>query len=286
MSQKILIIDSSALAHRVKYSLKELSHDFTDTGVIYGFLNTILTLAKEFETNKFVFTFDDASYLRKQIYNGYKYKDPNNELTPEEIEVNEKCYTQINLLYKEILPDLGFVNVYKQEGLEADDLIASIAITNNKKHEMVIVSGDEDLYQLLEFAPMYKSKKGLYTIDDFIAEYDIHPSNWWKVKALAGCKSDKVPGVPRVGEKTAIKYLKGRLKETTEAHKNISASDDVIQRNAKLVRLPFPGTKRIRIKPQPKLKVGDFIAMSNKYNMKSYLKNDRLALWTAYFEMK
>lgn len=285
--QNHLIIDSSSLAHRVKYSLKDLSVEFTNTGVIYGFLNTILYLSREFETNKFVFTFDDQSYLRKQVFPDYKKKDVNKELTPEEIEANEKCMNQINLLYTDILPSLGFTNIYKQSGLEADDVIASICFTNRDKYKMTIVSNDEDLYQLLSCADMYKPVKSiLYTIKDFRSEYEIHPNSWWKVKAIAGCKSDKVPGIVGVGEKTAIKYLKGQLKETTQAYSNIKNSIDIIDRNTELVRLPFPGTKRIRIKPQPKFKIGDFIAISQKYNMKSYLKTDRLSLWTAYFEMK
>lgn len=284
MNEPILIIDSSSLAHRVKHSLKNLSHEAMPTGIIYGFFNSILHIMKNLETNNLVFTFDSSSYLRKNIYSGYKNKDQNKELSEEDKELNQRCYDQINLLYEEILPKIGFNNIYKQDGLEADDLIASIAIMNDGKK--VIVSSDEDLYQLLNHSDMYKSKKGLYTKNDFIKEYNIDPDEWWKTKAIAGCKSDKVPGVDGVGEKTAIKYLNKELKTNSKAYIAIKNNQEMIKRNKKLVKLPFIGTKKIKLVKQKPLNLSNFIAICQKYNLKSYLNSEKLAVWTAYLELQ
>lgn len=284
MSSPILIIDSSSLAHRVKHSLKNLSHEATYTGIIYGFFNSLLHIMKKTETNKLVFTFDSASYFRKNIYSGYKIKNNDKELSEDEKLLNQRCYDQINLLYEEIIPTLGFNNIYKQDGLEADDIIASIAIMN-KNANLIIVSNDEDLYQLLDYADMYKSKHGIYTKDDFIKDHNIEPSEWWKVKAIAGCKSDKVPGVEGVAEKTAIKYLNNELKFDSKAYKEIKKQQDMIKRNKKLVKLPFAGTKKIKLVPQNRMYLSNFISICQKYNLKSYLQSEKLAVWTAYLEL-
>jgi 5'-3' exonuclease len=86
-------------------------------------------------------------------------------------------------------------------------------------------------------------KKKAVTLQSFSKETGLEPWEWAKVKAIGGCKTDEVPGIPGVGEKTAIKYILGKLKPDSAAYKAIKANKEIITRNRKLVELPFEGTQ-------------------------------------------
>ena len=91
-------------------------------------------------------------------------------------------------------------------------------------------------------------KKKTITAGWFEKEYGIGPSMWADVKALAGCPGDCVEGIVGVGEKTAIKFLTGNLKTSTKAYGCIIEGREIWNRNLELVRLPYEGTPKLRLK--------------------------------------
>ena len=104
----------------------------------------------------------------------------------------------------------------------------------------VIVSTDQDLWQLLsgDRVTVWNPRtKKMLTEQAFRERWGIGPSQWADVKAIAGCPGDGVPGVPGVGEKTAAKFMAGRLKDTTKAYNRVVEANDLWERNLRLVRL-------------------------------------------------
>jgi len=235
-----LIIDSNFLCYRAKHSIPTLSFKGFETHIIFSFLNQIITLADKFETSRVIFCWDSRQSFRKILYPDYKAKrkESRDKRLPEEVQFDNLCYEQYEILRRIVLPELGFKNVHRVTGLESDDLIAFLAKTATE--ETVIVSSDGDLYQLLDDkVSMYNpTKKKMITAKTFENEWGITPPLWGEVKALAGCSTDNVEGVKGVGEKTAIRYLKGELKEGVVL-KRIKESGDIINRNASLVILPY-----------------------------------------------
>jgi DNA polymerase-1 len=112
------------------------------------------------------------------------------------------------------------------------------------------VSRDQDLYQLLSpsvclFDPL---SNGGMTEPQFRDKYGLPPSEWAEVKALAGCSSDNITGASRIGEATAVKYLRGDLHKIEGFRRKIIEafySCGAVEQNLKLTRLPFPGTPRV-----------------------------------------
>lgn len=252
---KWVIIDVSFLCYRAFYSFRGLTHNDVPTGIIYGFMREVVLLSRKFRTEGLVFCFDKGVGVRTEIYPAYKQKRKTTT-DPEEIEIKREVARQIGIIRDKILPAVGYENIFFQSGYESDDVIASITQTLPKGDSAVMISADADLLQLIQdHVTFYDPKKDKeITRAVFKKEYGIEPSDYWKVKTLAGCTSDEVPGIPGVGEKTAIKYLRGELKATTQAHQKITAArkeGTLIRRNRKLTKLPFPGTYSFRLK-QPK----------------------------------
>ena len=184
-----------------------------------------------------------------------------------------------------VLPKFGFKNNFIQTGMEADDVIAGI--TQNYKEEIVIISADQDLYQLLSpTVSMYSTKsKKLTTDDSFTEKYNITPKEWITVKQIAGCNTDNVTGILRVGEKTAIKYIKGALGEHTKAYNNIVQGSTIIERNEALVKLPFKGTKIPKIKQDKTFYLANFIEITDEYGFRSMQQIETLNQWIEQFGM-
>ena len=217
-------------------------------GVSFGFLSSVLVLGERFKTNKFVFCWDGGSGKRKGVFKDYKLSRA--AKTEEETKQRAELYAQFRALQHEVLPSLGFQNQIHQFNLEADDVIAQ-AIKDHQSQQFGIVSSDKDLLQLLRFKNckfQHQPSSGKeVTAFSFLKEYRIPAREWAMVKAIAGCPTDGVPGIKGVGEKTAIKYI---LDELPDCQKRwaISESLELIQRNYRLVALPFKGTKQTQIK--------------------------------------
>jgi len=255
MGKKWLILDCNYLCHRAKYATPDFSYGGSPTGVIYGFLRFLPMLQEELISERLVFCWDSRTNKRYNLLPEYKahrraHKD---EMTAEEIRFEKMFRAQMRLLRQKYLPLIGFSNVFVQKGMESDDLIASICKNSLGEDDYaVIVSSDHDLYQLLcpEVSMYDPIKRELFTWKDFRKQYHISPRHFAKVKALAGCTTDNVPGIQGVGEITACKYLRGVLSTTSKIYAKIEdEKHEVMKRNRKLVQLPLKGTKVFPLRP-------------------------------------
>jgi DNA polymerase-1 len=247
----ILICDGNAICHRSIHTTGELKYNGEFTGIKYGFFSQLYMILQKYKPENICFVWDSRSSKRKEIYPSYKEKrsQKKKEQTKEEKIFYGKCFEQFDELYEEILPKIGIKNNYKVKGLEGDDLIASICLNN--KGRKVIATSDNDMYQLLNNETVIYDirKKKEFTKDDFFKEYEIDATEWVNIKCMAGCSSDEVEGIDRVGIDTAIKYLKKQLKEKSKIYQRIVSdkSIEICDRNIKLVKLPFEGTPKIKV---------------------------------------
>ena len=284
--KKVLIIDSNALCHRARHSMKGSGLSFNElrTDIIYSFLGQLLLIGEELDCPNITFVWDSRRNYRKRKYSWYKERP---EVEDEEMEeINNAVIPQFSKIRRHVIPGLGFKNNYIVSGYEADDLIASI-VFNNPKYEFVIVSRDNDLLQLLsKTCSMYdfQSKK-MKTVETFKKEFGIEPDQWSEVKAIAGCSSDKIPGVYKVGEKTAAAYLRGDLKKTYKTYKSIISNKEIVDRNRPLVKLPYNGTPVIKLKDKWKVDYVNFYEVFEKYGMNSFMTTDSIYRWQRAFNL-
>ncbi len=299
-----VIIDCNNICHIAKHAFgADLSHQEELTGVMWSFLRTLLRLAKQFETNQFLFCWDSRKSYRKLEFPDYKA----NRIKPQtegERDTNKKIYDQFTKLQKEILPAIGFRNIYQHTGWEADDIIAVVLrylvvgiAMGNVEGPPVIVSTDKDMYQLLDHCIIYRplpgTSKEVVTYKTFRERYGVLPQQWVHVRALEGDDSDNIPGIKGVGTKSAIKFVQGTLKPTTKVRKTImlEESQAIIKRNVRLMELPYselPRTAKATDRMFPivkdeKLSLDAFIQISEKYSFMSFLKTAALEEWTNLF---
>jgi len=281
---KTLLIDCHFLGHRARFIHGELiTRSGVPSGVIFGFLDQIKTLMYAMETTDIVFCWDSFHSIRKTMSSEYKNKK-GKPLSPVEIQSLKVAKDQFKKLRRSLLPDMGFVNNFIQKGYEADDVMASI-VNSYKNKEFVIASADQDLYQLLnDHTSMYDMKKKiLYTEASFEKEFGIPINKWPQVKAIAGCSSDNVIGIERVGEKTACSYLRGELKSHTKAYAKIEAQqEEMLQRNMPLVKLPLSGINKFIIRKN-KLNFEHFLDVCYAYEFESFINGPIIEEWRTIF---
>jgi DNA polymerase I len=244
MPQTWLVFDVDCLGYRAFYKTGHLEWDGQPTGVVYGVLQTVRNLMDRFNTQRIVFCFDDGEPVRKAALSSYKgaRKLKREQMSEDDRARWQSMKKQINDLKTKLLFKIGFMNVLWQYGYEADDLIASVC--HSVSDDIIIVSSDQDLYQLLSkgVCIYHPQKDQIYDRSDLIADYGITPRHWAMVKAIAGCTSDSITGVPGVGEVTAIKYITGELPSSHRSFKKIIQYKEDIQRNLNLTTIPYPGT--------------------------------------------
>lgn len=246
----ILLIDGNFIAHRTFYSSGRRGQN--ETGIIFGFCRDILTLIDRFIPSNVCMCFDYGKSIREKSYPEYKANRRNKKRTDDEIEARKRFDQDVDTLMFVLLKRLGFKNIFHFNGFEADDVIARLV--QILPNELVIVSADQDLYQLLDPNTVMYNPRSNETINHkkFKSKYGIHVNGWPLVKAIAGCTTDNITGVKGVGEITAIKYLNGQLtnKETCNRIRN---SQELINSNLELVKLPHaecPTTIRVVKQPE------------------------------------
>lgn len=284
--KKLLIIDCNNLCYSSFYTFGSLSHLEKKTGVIFGFIQKIFSLAKKFKTNEFIFCWDSRKSYRGLIYPEYKANRRKDLSEQEKIDLN-LAFNQFTELRRKVLPMMGFNNNFMQVGYEADDLIAEV-VNKNQNVDNVIVSTDQDMYQLLDKALMYNHKtKKKINEKVFTDEYSISSDLWAEVKAIAGCSTDNVIGIVGVGELTAIRHLTdklpdGKIKSSIESKEG----REIIERNRKLVCLPFQGRKELKINfKKDDLSKEKFINVFMKYGFESLLKKEVVENWAKVFNL-
>ena len=221
--ERVLILDSNSLMNRAFYALPPTltNNEGVHTNAIYGFTNMLLKMKDDINPDYIVATFDKkAPTFRHEAYGDYK---AGRKKMPDELR------EQFPLI-KEMLTLLG-INIYELDGFEADDIIGTAAKEAAKEGmEVFIVTGDKDALQLADAnINVIITKKGVsetaeYNKEAFIKEFEVTPTQFIDVKGLMGDKSDNIPGVPGVGEKTAFKLIKeyGSVEEVLKNIDNIS----------------------------------------------------------------
>ncbi|HAA89681.1 MAG: DNA polymerase I [Thermoanaerobacterales bacterium 50_218] len=211
--KKLVILDGNSLAHRAFYALPLLS---TTTGqftnAVYGFTNMLQKVVRQENPDYLAVAFD-AGKITFRHHDYEKYK-AHRIATPPELR------PQFPLI-KKILAALR-IPVLEVEGYEADDIIGTVARAAAEQGiETMIVTGDRDMLQLVtENVHALITRKGISELERYSPElvkkkYGIEPSQIPDFKGLVGDPSDNIPGVPGIGEKTAVKLLKqfGTLEE-------------------------------------------------------------------------
>lgn len=202
-----VLIDGKSLFYRGYYAMPHLSTaDGRPTGGVYGFASLALELVRQLRPDYVAVAWDKAKTnirRRRAIYPEYK---ANRHPAPPDF------YQQIPIL-RQLLEALGWP-FYEVDDYEADDIIGTLSKQANRAGiHTVIASSDLDMLQLIDDdTEVYALKKGLSSIDRFDvkafqAKYGIRVDQFLDLKSLKGDSSDNIPGVPGVGEKTAVALL-------------------------------------------------------------------------------
>lgn len=206
MAEKVVLIDGNSIAYRAFFALPLLNNDKgVYTNAVYGFTTMLLKILEEDQPDHLLVAFDAGkTTFRHETYQEYK---GGRQKTPSELS------EQFPVL-KELLDAFG-VKYYQLPNFEADDIIGTLATQAGEKGlEVKVISGDKDLLQLVnDQITVSLTKKGITNVDTYTPSFlmekmDVRADQIIDLKALMGDNSDNIPGVPGVGEKTAVKLLK------------------------------------------------------------------------------
>ena len=243
-----MVVDGHSLAYRAFFALPVenfTTKDNQHTNAIYGFLSMLVNLIKAEQPTHMAIAFDTSRHsFRTDEYPEYK---ATRSETPQEFR------GQIPLL-QDCLAAMS-IPVLTKEGIEADDILATLASQGAEQgYDVLVVSGDRDTIQLVndEVTLLYPSVQGVSQLKRYdpatVQErYGVRPEQYPDIAALVGETSDNLPGVPKVGEKTAVKWLTqfGSLDELLDRAEeikgvvggNLRDHIDDVRRNRKLNRL-------------------------------------------------
>ncbi len=246
--EKVLLIDGNSLVYRAYFALREADMRTSvgqATGAIHGFSTMLINLIKDQEPEGIAVAFDLPSpTFRHEKIPTYK---AGREKAPDDL------YEQLALV-KEILPALG-IQVVDKEGFEADDILATLATqSRDSSVQVVVVTGDRDSYQLVEdpYIRVLYNRRGvsdyvLYDEDGIWDRTGVYPKDYVLYAALRGDKSDNLPGVPGVGEKTAAKLVNtyqtlDGIYESLEDQKpklrdNLEKCENTVRQNVEVMEL-------------------------------------------------
>ena len=218
----LMILDGNSIVNRAFYGVRQLNApDGTPTNAVYGFLAILHRLIEEQKPEALCVSFDlKAPTFRHKAYEGYKAQRK---------AMSEELAVQMPIL-KDVLDKMG-IHRYELEGYEADDILGTASrICESAGWNCTIVTGDKDSLQLISEKTTVcnvKTRMGqtetiLYTPERFREEYGFEPKMMVDLKALMGDSSDNIPGVPGVGEKTAMDLVQ-RYGGIEEIYKDLSA---------------------------------------------------------------
>lgn len=224
--KRFVLIDGHAILHRAYHALPPLTTSGgEEVGAVFGFTSMLLRVIADLKPEYLAVAFDrPRPTFRQKMYVGYQAKRP---------KMAEELKGQIEKVYQ-VLKTLG-IPIYEMDGYEADDVIGTLvrqAPYNNKLYtgqagiEVIIVSGDKDMFQLVgKNIKIYTPVKGLtqsvlYDETKVKAKYGMKPRQLVDFKALVGDPSDNYPGVAGIGPKTAVELLQ-KFGSLDNIYKNI-----------------------------------------------------------------
>ncbi len=241
MDRKLVLIDGNSIINRAFYGIPDLTNrEGIHTNAIYGFLNILFKTLEEEEPSHLLVAFDEkAPTFRHNMFKEYK---GTRKPMPEELR------EQVPIL-KEILQAMN-IRIYSKEGIEADDILGTMAKKGERDgYEVSVVSGDRDLLQLATetiLVRIPKTRGGKTVVEDYhaaqvIEKYHVTPMQIIDLKGLMGDTSDNIPGVPGIGEKTAVKILTmfGTLENAMEHLDEITPNRarESLRNNLKLAKI-------------------------------------------------
>jgi DNA polymerase-1 len=205
---KLVLIDGHSILNRAFYGIPDLTNSAgLHTNAVYGFLNIMFKILEEEKPEYLTVAFDvHAPTFRHEIYKEYK---GTRKPMPQELR------EQVPVM-KEVLTAMG-IKIAEQAGLEADDILGTLAKRAQEQGlDVSLVSGDRDLLQIATDRikiRIPKTKGGKTEIEDYYArdveeKYQVNPIQFIDLKALMGDTADNIPGVPKIGEKTAAELMK------------------------------------------------------------------------------
>ena len=198
---KLFLIDGSSYLYRAFFAIGHLSNaKGLPTNAIYGFTQMLLKVVKEHRPDYLVVIFDSkAPTFRSEVYKEYKANRP---------AMPEGLAPQIPYIKKIIE---GYrIALLEMEGFEADDLIGTVAKKLESEVDVVVITGDKDILQLVsDRIQVYDTmKEKRFGVEEVIGRFGVSPEQVVEVMGLAGDAIDNIPGVPGIGEKTAIQLIK------------------------------------------------------------------------------
>lgn len=208
---RLLLVDGNSIMNRAFYGIMGskmlMTADGTYTNAVYGFLAILFKIEEDLNPDYIAVAFDlKAPTARHKMYEGYK---ANRHGMPDELAMQMP-------IIKEILQDMN-ITIIEKEGYEADDVLGTLSKRGEKEGlEVTILSGDRDTFQLTSdhiTVRIPRTKAGKTEVEDFNKDkimevYGLEPKQLIEVKGLQGDTSDNIPGVPGVGEKTALSIVK------------------------------------------------------------------------------
>lgn len=206
MEKRLMLIDGNSIAYRAFFALPLLNNDKgIHTNAIYGFTTMLMKVLEEKKPTHILVAFDAGkTTFRHDTYEEYK---GGRQKTPPELSEQ--------FPFLRLLLDAYGIKHYELENYEADDIIGTLATKAEQEgFETIIISGDKDLTQLsTDKTTVAITRKGITDIEEYTPKhvqekYGISPAQIIDMKGLMGDASDNIPGVPGIGEKTAIKLLK------------------------------------------------------------------------------
>jgi DNA polymerase I len=222
MKKKLVLIDGNSIAYRAFFALPLLNNDKgVHTNAVYGFTTMLQKIMSEENPTHILVAFDAGkTTFRHKTFGEYK---GGRQKTPPELSEQ--------FPYIRELLDAYQIPRYELENYEADDIIGTLSLQAEKDgYEVKIISGDKDLTQLSsDTTTVGITRKGItdieiYTPEHIMEKWEITPDRIIDMKGLMGDSSDNIPGVPGVGEKTAIKLLKqfGTIEKLLESIDEVS----------------------------------------------------------------
>ncbi|GIN60177.1 DNA polymerase I [Robertmurraya siralis] len=206
MSKKLVLIDGNSIAYRAFFALPLLNNDKgIHTNAVYGFTMMLMKILEEEKPSHIMVAFDAGkTTFRHKTYSEYK---GGRQKTPPELSEQFPYIRELLDAYR--------IPRYELENFEADDIIGTLSLKAEQDgFNVKIISGDKDLTQLSsEKTTVAITRKGITDIEEYTPEhimekYGLTPEQIIDMKGLMGDSSDNIPGIPGVGEKTAIKLLK------------------------------------------------------------------------------
>jgi len=228
--ERLILIDGSNMLFRMCFGMPSiLNKNKKEVKGVYGFISSIMKLSKEFNTNKFIVCFDTETSLSKNkvLDENYKTNRPDYSKLPE----NENPFIQLNYIFNALnVLNIPYMQCYDYE---ADDYLASIAKKYENDYEVIIVSSDKDLLQIVnDNIFIYNAQaKILYNKEKIKEKFNVNVEQYLLYKALIGDPSDNIKGVKGVGPKTAVKLINDFTSPTWIDNK------DLIEKNLKIMTL-------------------------------------------------